>query len=1204
MIVILDHDEAILEWMDDADASIEITDTYGGYRALDFTCQLKNVKSQQYLLKQGNKLFLEGILFVINTEVEFDYVSNLIILEAEELVCEMNNCHPFYINDPLFGRYVSGNTLSISKTVISLIFQDFYTVKETDLELIDYSQKLITVNGTITRYNLLKEIESATGLMFKYEYRLDGNDIIKEVSLLKPENYGVTHDKLLERVTVGENTNKLEYNSDETKNALGIMPIIKSENNSNVDYTRILKQFYDLDINNERVMPYYNNYNFTRADILAAARTLYSKIDTYKFIPETVKISNIQNEEEITLDIGMGQFVDLATRIITNISLDTGIPLTVVECPKVTNHSGLNCVFTATDIINLARNVQDHITKSGEVNSSISTKYGLVSFQWLIYIFSEYLTTSKKVVVKSTEYPDLNKILPSTVEDKVLYIVDTDNYEYMPFMYTQNTSESKNLPFKTPMNPLPEKNMYDLNNYISESYPEMIITKEAGADNITVTITKQNISQNTPETFVLGFKDVGLIQDNSDITIDFSKKEIRFMKFFERIEEKQIEVTETVENGGTITVNMMPSCSCCGYPKTPYKRYTKTWKNYCPACGKSGTLTDNPKGVYEGEITCSMRLGGCDADYCGYCFAEGNFLLIRINKEFYRYVDIKELVEVLFNKYELIETLSVKPGTNNLEWKKITHVFNNGVQELYKISFAHNSEIIVTGDHSFYPYSRDTKKFMTKKLKAIELKKSTLLGGVRYHLSESVGEIDTLAKLIGFFLGDGTFNTRSIRFGLKKQDKIDYLIDVLSELNIHYTSSRNKIMFSRSGNEDVYDLLTKIYENDKNLDYEFITPNIARGLLSGLLSSDGYIRNVRNSKNTNGGFKSPEVVFSTINENILNIFVTSCSILGVPFFIKKEFNHGGLGKHAIYRVRLRVSSSMSLLQSLGLRHEQKIIVDKYEDYSSVYNSQIKGVPIKDIQCIGEGNVYNITVEDNHTLFIGNYSNILTANCGGDKWGNGRCEWRKLTPAEATSETTSTKTIQEVVQEYKEVTANDDATDESETKIKLSDILTTNSRMDSFHGDVSFKIEGATLKSLTCDSTKLYELAPFPYVKQAGEMFIYAPITSADFNYTHMTNDNPKLEPFETSEQSVEEVLIGCWKKLNGSGDNTAWLEKAEDINVDLSEENLELNAGDFVFIKLPDTNIFKAQIVEKKYDPKIKSDSSLKIGNVTRESIK
>ena len=48
---------------------------------------------------------------------------------------------------------------------------------------------------------------------------------------------------------------------------------------------------------------------------------------------------------------------------------------------------------------------------------------------------------------------------------------------------------------------------------------------------------------------------------------------------------------------------------------------------------------------------------------------------------------------------------------------------------------------------------------------------------------------------------------------------------------------------------------------------------------------------------------------------------------------------------------------------------------------------------------------------------------------------------------------------------------------------------------------------------------------------------------------------------------------------------------AEDIAVDLTEENLDLNAGDFVYIKLPDSLVFKAQITEKKYDPKIKSDS-------------
>lgn len=46
-----------------------------------------------------------------------------------------------------------------------------------------------------------------------------------------------------------------------------------------------------------------------------------------------------------------------------------------------------------------------------------------------------------------------------------------------------------------------------------------------------------------------------------------------------------------------------------------YKDYTKTWKNYCPLCGRSGKLSDNPKGTYEGEITCDKSKGGCDADY-------------------------------------------------------------------------------------------------------------------------------------------------------------------------------------------------------------------------------------------------------------------------------------------------------------------------------------------------------------------------------------------------------------------------------------------------------------------------------------------------------------------------------------------------------------------------------------------------------------
>ena len=64
----------------------------------------------------------------------------------------------------------------------------------------------------------------------------------------------------------------------------------------------------------------------------------------------------------------------------------------------------------------------------------------------------------------------------------------------------------------------------------------------------------------------------------------------------------------------TITVTGKPS-TAQAMKYYDYKPYTKTWKNYCPFCKKTGTLTDNPKKVAEHEITCYKKKGGCDADF-------------------------------------------------------------------------------------------------------------------------------------------------------------------------------------------------------------------------------------------------------------------------------------------------------------------------------------------------------------------------------------------------------------------------------------------------------------------------------------------------------------------------------------------------------------------------------------------------------------
>ena len=71
-------------------------------------------------------------------------------------------------------------------------------------------------------------------------------------------------------------------------------------------------------------------------------------------------------------------------------------------------------------------------------------------------------------------------------------------------------------------------------------------------------------------------------------------------------------VKQVSKDDNTITVKTYPSKS--GYE---YKLTKHTWKNYCPLCKKKGTLTFNPKGTKEGEITCDKSKGGCDADYCG-----------------------------------------------------------------------------------------------------------------------------------------------------------------------------------------------------------------------------------------------------------------------------------------------------------------------------------------------------------------------------------------------------------------------------------------------------------------------------------------------------------------------------------------------------------------------------------------------------------
>lgn len=848
MVVVLDNQENILQFLNTDLLELDITDEYQAYKTVKLSYKITDVRKDKQLFKQGNKIFADNCLFIINSECSFDYIDKTIEVDAEEVIVELNNSKPFYIRDPNFSSYVNGITITVSKLFLNVLLKGFFTVTKTDIDSIDYSKRLVNVQGSITKYNLLKNIEKQSGLVFKTNYTFKNNKIIKEIQLLKPENYGITHNKVVESVVLGENTNKLSYSSDETKNALGIMTVISSENTNEVDYSKILRQFHNLDANNN-IPPTLFKYDFYIQDIIDCAERLLLVLNVQKYFPNEFEIEHNEIYEDssknkiYTVKIGMGQILLLLAEAIINIEDNDSenISLKIVDCADLPSSSHIDCIVRSDEVIQLARTIKSYCITQTKAPNSLSVAGGRLSFQYLIYILAKYLTTKKDVFFNSNEIKIIDTVTLNFVQDNIHYVKDYENYEYMPFMYTQNTTDSSKIPVVTPEQQVTGSTTLDVEKYISESYPTLVIKKRKGAGTIAVEVTSQGIADDEPTTTMIYFQNPGLIQDDTEITIDYKNKSLKYMKYVEKQVEKQVTENVTTGNPNTITVNMMPSCGHCR--GTAYKKYTKTWINKCPHCGREGSLTANPKKVYEGEITCgdgrAPWTDGCDADYCGYC-------------------------------------------------------------------------------------------------------------------------------------------------GYEK----------ISGSNVH-----------------------------------------------------------------------------------------------------------------------------------------------------------------------------------------------------------------LTPGEAESTTTATKTVTETVGEYKEMTA-DYTGEESDSKQNIVNVITPNSRFGYWYGNVTFKLKGCDFVSLKCDTTKLFEFSKFPYVKPRGELYIHALPTLVNFNYLVTMDGNPKLEPFETSEQSVEEVLIGCWQKLNGSGDNTKWLEKNESINADLVEKpGYTYNVGDFVYIRFPDSDVFKAQITEISYNPLLKGEKEIKIGNVKRESV-
>jgi hypothetical protein len=115
--------------------------------------------------------------------------------------------------------------------------------------------------------------------------------------------------------------------------------------------------------------------------------------------------------------------------------------------------------------------------------------------------------------------------------------------------------------------------------------------------------------------------------------LNFGSKKIMINEFGKLLATQNLKLKQTTHvksysitrHGGCIAYNIFVSskivsstskCSCGAC--RDYVYHTISYKNYCPNCGRYETLVWNPKGVYEGEWTCSY----CDCDYCSACGKE------------------------------------------------------------------------------------------------------------------------------------------------------------------------------------------------------------------------------------------------------------------------------------------------------------------------------------------------------------------------------------------------------------------------------------------------------------------------------------------------------------------------------------------------------------------------------------------------------
>lgn len=572
-IIVLSPEEEFIAWLDSTNVYVEETSQSETIREITLEHSLNDDTKVKKWYRQGNKIWVSGghglkpCLYVINQEYKLDYwQKETVTLEAEEVLVELNNVELY--------SYTGSSEITINRAFLESVFGDYYDIGNIDGFVSKQNSKILPV-GTMTLIELLRLIESETGMVFVTRYEKTSHNVIERyLDLKQVDNIGFTYSQALD---IGYNTDNLVHTVSETNTFRAIAPKLSlsesSDETSNSALTKsqlasIISQYKGLAVNKGDRIPMIIE---KQQETNSSGNTVETEVITaYWYAPFNKRANKLYVEDDAGADSDYS-----------------------------TTEANYNQIYSKKNNASLKK-----VPKIGTVSTSETNKYAIYNACARALLEKRYPNIDIEVSVA-----DLSLLVG---DDSYFYVYDTV-YVKIPG-YNELIQAKITKTVKTPndsgANKITVSNakigtkvtQRDTNISISDT----IITKKGQKlsgilysegiplENEIVSISfKKYVEEETPK-----------IADTSSASGSKSSSSVKYKT-----------VTEKVKRTDVITAWGYNTCACCGYPKNPYKKVKRTYLNKCPHCGKTMVLKDNPKKCKDGEITCSS----CSADYCINC---------------------------------------------------------------------------------------------------------------------------------------------------------------------------------------------------------------------------------------------------------------------------------------------------------------------------------------------------------------------------------------------------------------------------------------------------------------------------------------------------------------------------------------------------------------------------------------------------------